>query len=525
VVKISQAAAQQRAGRAGRTGPGKCVRLWSESDHRSRAEFELPEIRRIDLAEATLFLKRLGVRELSDFRWLDAPEPAREKEARDLLVNLEAVSSDGNLTEDGYEMARWPMHPRLARLLLAGVDQGCVAEVAFVAATIQGEGVFKRGGKGNKWVDYLDDPREQGLDFAGGWNALQSAKRARFNPRDCTALGVLARGARESAQSFEQIIRLLEKRRIKTHEVNFARNAEGVARALLVAFGDRLAVRRDAGSAVCHLIGNRKGKLDPKSSVRDAAIFLAAEITEVEGRERSVILSRCVAIQESWLTGIEEKNGVIFDEIQRRVVSVRQRVYQGLVLEEKRGGEVDADLAAGLLAERIVNGELALKNWDSKVERWIARLQFLSTTMPELELPGFDESDREAVIGEMCEGALTFKEVKNRDPWPALNQWLSPPQAEALKAYAPEKISLANGTNSRVNYKQGEAPWIEEKVQRLYDVKETPVIAGAHPLVVKILAPNQRPWQVTSDLPNFWETGFSQMKKDLAGRYPKHNWR
>ena len=525
VVKISQAAAEQRAGRAGRTGPGRCVRLWSVNDHRARLEFELPEIRRVDLAEAALFLKRLGINDVSDFRWLDAPDTHRRMEAENLLKRLGAVNPDGSLTEDGWEMAGWPMHPRLARLLLAGVEFDCVAEVAFVAATVQGEGVFKRGGKGDKWSDFINDQREEGLDFAGEWHALQAARRAKFHPRDCQALGVLARGAREVSQSFDQIIRLLEKRMMGVKAVHFARHAEGVAQALLVAFGDRLAVRRDAGSAVCHVVGNRRGKLDPKSSVRNAPLFLAAEITEVEGRERNVILSRCAQIREEWLTGIEEKNGVTFDEIQRRVISVKQRVYQGLVLEEKRGGDVDPDLAAGLLAERIVNGELTLKHWDHKVERWIARLQFLSTAMPELELPGFSEGDRETVIGELCEGALTFKEVKARDPWPALNQWLSQPQAEALKAYAPEKITLMNGVNSRVHYKQGEAPWIEEKVQRLYEVKTTPVIANDHRLVVKILAPNQRPWQVTSDLENFWENGFTQMKKDLAGRYPKHDWR
>jgi len=530
VVKISQAAAAQRAGRAGRTGPGKCVRLWSENDHRGRAAFELPEVHRVDLAEATLFLKRLGVRDVSEFRWLDSPERERRKEADDLLSRLGAVGDDGSLTEDGWEMARWPMHPRLARLLLAGMEQGCVAETAFVAAAVQGQRIFKRGGKGNKWGDYVDDPREEGMDFAGEWNALQAAQAVNFRPRECNGLGVMGRGAREVWQGFGQLIKLLQKRKIDVRKVDFRRRAEAVSRAMLCAFGDRLAARQDAGSVVCHVVGNRRGKLEPKSAAKNSSLFIAAEITEVEGCERAVILSRCAAIREEWLEEffpgeVQEEQGVVFDEMARRVMAVKQRVFRGLILEEKRGGEVDADLAAGLLAERVVAGELQLKNWDSKVERWIARLQFLSKAMPELELPGFDESDREAVIGQMCEGAVTFKEVKGRDPWPALNDWLSGPQSAALKTYAPEKISLENGVNSRVNYAVDTAPWIEEKVQRLYDVNETPTIANGEPLVVKILAPNQRPWQVTSDLPGFWERGFEQMKKDLAGRYPKHNWR
>jgi ATP-dependent helicase HrpB len=273
-------------------------------------------------------------------------------------------------------------------------------------------------------------------------------------------------------------------------------------------------------------MGGRKGKLHPKSIVRNSPLFLATEMMEVEGRERVVTLSRCVEIDEGWIPAgeIEEQKTAVFDEVARRVVAVEQRVFRGLVLEEKKGGEVDPHLAGELLARRVIAGDLVLKKWDGKVERWIARLIFLSETMPELELPHFDESDRETVIGDLCAGAATFKEVRDRDPWRVLGEWLSPPQREALKAFAPEKIELANGISTRVCYASGSAPWIEEKVQRLYGVDETPVIANGHPLVVKILAPNQRPWQVTSDLPGFWERGFAQMKKDLAGRYPKHNW-
>lgn len=524
IVKVARASAEQRAGRAGRTGPGKCVRLWSESDHRGRAEFETPEVRRVDLAEAILFLKRLGVVRVEDFRWLDAPEPVRRKDAENLLRWLGALDGAGKLTEMGGEMAGLPMHPRLASLVLHGVE--CAGEVLFVAAAVSGEGLFKKGDRGTKWAEYLEGEPGWKNDFGAEWLAMMAAKAADFRPRECDALGVLARGARETWKTFEQFGRLLQKQGVKIKEPDFRQRGEACARAMLVAFGDRLAVRRDQGSAVCHVVGGRKGKLHSKSVVKQSPLFLAAEIIEVEGRERTVTLSRCVEIDESWIPAEEvgETENVVFDEIARRVVAVRQRVFRGLVLEEKRGGEVDPDLAGGLLAARVLAGELALKKWDAKVERWIARLEFLSKTMPELELPGFDESDREAVIAQICAGATTFKEVKERDPWRVLHEWLSGPQKQALESFAPEKITLANGIGTRVLYALGSEPWCEEKVQRLYGVNETPLIANGHPLVMKILAPNQRPWQVTSDLPGFWERGFAQMKKDLAGRYPKHNW-
>lgn len=524
VVKIARAAADQRAGRAGRTGPGRCVRLWSESDHRNRPEFETPEVRRVDLAEAILFLKRLGVNEIACFRWLDQPEVERQVDAEKLLSWLGALDSDGKLTVVGGKMSTLPLHPRLASLVLQGSD--CLGEVLFVAAAVQGEGVFKKGGRGKMWADFLECESGRRNDFGAEWLAMMEAKNVDFRPRDCDGLGVLARGARETWKNFQQLVRLLEKRGGRIKEPDFRQRGEACAQAMLVAFGDRLAVRRDHGSAVCHVVGGRKGKLHSKSVVRTAPLFLAADMIEVEGRERAVTLSRCVEISEDWIPAeeVRDSENVIFDEESRRVMAVKQRVFRGLVLEEKRGGKVDPDLAGELLAGRVIAGDLALKKWDAKVERWIARLEFLSKAMPELELPGFDREDREMAIAQMCGGATTFKEVKDRDPWRVLHDWLSAPQQEAMNSFAPEKIILENGVNTRVFYAAGKEPWFEEKVQRLYGVSKAPTIANGHHLVAKILAPNQRPWQVTSDLPGFWERGFTQMKKDLAGRYPKHNW-
>ena len=528
VEKIAQAAAEQRAGRAGRTGPGRCVRLWSESDHRGRPRFEMPEVRRVDLAEAVLFLKKLGVGKVGDFRWIDAPEKDRVREAELLLRSLGALDGEGALSEFGGEMSRLPMHPRLAALVLHGEE--CLGEVIFVAAAVQGEGIFKKGDRGTKWVDYLEGEPGWRNDLAAEWLAMMAAKRVDFRPRDCDSLGVLARGARETWKNFQQLARIFQGRGAKIKEPDFRQRGEACAKAMLVAFGDRLAVRRDQGSVVCDVAGGRRGKLHVKSVVKSgekrSPLFLATEMMEVEGRERVVTLSRCVEIAEEWIPGDEVEVGenVVFDEVSRRVVAVKQRSFRGLVLEEKRGGDVDPNLAGELLARQVLAGDLVLKKWDAKVERWIARLVFLTAAMPELELPGFDENDREMAIAQICAGAVTFKEVRDRDPWKTLSQWLSPAQEEALKSFAPEKVTLANGVNSRVFYEAGSDPWIEEKVQRLYGVAETPVLANGHTLVVKVLAPNQRPWQVTSDLEGFWERGFAQMKKDLAGRYPKHNW-
>ena len=527
IEKIARAAAEQRAGRAGRTGPGRCVRLWSESDHQRREDFEIPEVKRVDLAEAVLFLKRLGVRKIADFRWLEQPETAMREQAESLLQNLGALDAAGEITEQGHEMARWPMHPRLSRLMLAGMAENCVAEVAFIAAAVQSEGVFKRGGHGPKWAEFGE--KEQRNDFAAEWAAVESARAMNFHPGKCNPLGIMARGAREAWQGFLQYVKILEKRGIKVGEIDFWQRGEASVRAMLQAYGDRLSVRLDEGSVICNVVGGRRGKLEPKSVVRRAPIFVAVEMMEIEGRERAVMLSRCAAVEESWLTEqfpdeMKEEKGTVFDDISRRVTATQRRVFRGLVIEEKRGGEVDPNLAASLLAERVLAGDLVLKHWDKKVESWIARLVFLSEKMPELELPGFGADDRRTVLEEVCAGGMSYRDVKDRDPWPALMDWLSAPQRVAMESYAPTSIKLVNGRETKVKYAPEAEPWIELKVQQLYGVAETPCIANGHALTVKLLGPNMRPWQVTKDLPAFWERGFAQMKKELAGRYPKHDW-
>jgi len=144
----------------------------------------------------------------------------------------------------------------------------------------------------------------------------------------------------------------------------------------------------------------------------------------------------------------------------------------------------------------------------------------------QLSYPQIHADDKLTILEELCQGTTRIKEVKHLDPWKALKQWLSPLQEEALNSYAPREITLKNGKRARITYAESEPPTIAMKLQHLYDVTETPTLCnGTIPLRVQILAPNQRPWQITSDLPNFWKTGYPQMKKDLAGRYPKHEWR
>ena len=525
IEKISRASADQRAGRAGRTALGRCIRLWSENDHAKRAGFELPEIQRIDLSEVLLSLFAVGVRDVAGFRWLSPPDACALQRAMELLVQLGAVDRHGIITDVGQQMAGFPLHPRYARLLLSGAEYDCVAEAGFIAAAVQSEGVFVRGKGGRK--EFSDDGDKS--DFAAEWRAFQFARDMRYDPRRCASSGIMARGARELGKSLDQLEKLALRQGLDWGELSFS--TDGISEMMLVALSDRLAVQRGSATLSCQVVGGRRGKLDTDSVVKGAQVFVAAEMTEVEGKDVVVYLNRCTEVDVESLKkyfpcDMLEHDGAYYDEAIRRVVRKRETRFRDLVLDSKEGGEPPLDDAARLLAERVVSGELKLNKWDRTVEQWIARVVNLSRWMPEMELPGFSEDDRQMVVEEVCQGAKGYKDIKNLEVIPVLKNWLSSSQKAVLDAYAPTEVKLSNGRSAKVKYAVDAEPWIAMKMQHLYDVVELPEIAGGKTnLLVHLLAPNQRPWQVTGDLKGFWERGYPQMKKELAGRYPKHEWR
>ena len=527
IQKVSRAAADQRAGRAGRTAPGRCLRLWSTTDHARREAFELPEIHRIDLSEAILLLKASGIEAPANFRWLDPPTEVSLQKAERLLHDLHAIDSAGKLTETGSEMAKIPLEPRFARLLLAGFQNNCLAEAAFIAAVVQGEGIFPKGKASTSRKDFIfpDDPS----DFAGEYRAFSSAEEMKFDARRLAPLGIHARGSKDTAHIYSRLLGIFPKSAAR--EIDFHTNHAAVGKTILAAFSDQLAIRLSQGNLSCRLVGTRKGKLDELSCARQAEAFVACEITEVEARETITHLRLATSIKLSWLEElfpdeIETIAGASYDEPRRRVIRIHQRKFRDLVLESKESDQdVPLDDAAEILAKRVLSGELLLKNWDHQVEQFTHRLSCISKWMPELELPTWAEEDKIAAVSQICHGAISYKEIKNAAVWPVLNDWLSSQQRYLLDTHCPERIQLKSGHSAKITYDADGDPFFSSKLAQLAETKITPTIAsGRIALLVHILAPNQRPWQMTKDLPNFWENGYPQMKKELAGRYPRHPW-
>jgi ATP-dependent helicase HrpB len=210
----------------------------------------------------------------------------------------------------------------------------------------------------------------------------------------------------------------------------------------------------------------------------------------------------------------------------KRVHAAELLKFRGLALSAKRVEPPPADAAAKLLADEIIAGRLLLPNWDHGVEQWLVRLNFLCTTCPELELPKISDDDKKHIIEQLCHGAVSYKDIKEREVKPVVMSWLSHAQRELLDKHAPERLTLANSRTPKVNYENGKSPFISLRIQELYDVNQTPKIAlGRVPVTVHILTPGMKPIQVTQDLASFWREHYPKIKSELQRKYPKHFWR
>lgn len=516
IVPISQAQAEQRAGRAGRLGPGRCIRLWSEADHRRRAPYPSPEIHRADISTAFLNLMAwgaVGQEGLRRFAWPDAPTEAQFSQAWDLLTNLGAINEHGALSDIGRRMMRYPLPPVAARMLVAGHDLGCETEMAAIAALIQSESIATNAGLHESLREESDF-----TDFQAEWRALLRAEALQGAHSACNTLGIMARAAREIRASFRQL-------QGGNQEPNFTAHQESIIKALLLAFPDNIAARNSKATGTARLTRRRSGKLTAGVALRpDCDILLAAEMTEIGGKNVETRLSRCTRLQLAHLP-LHEDDVPAYDTARKRVLNYHRLLYRDLVLQEKETGDAAPDAAAPILADRVVRGELRLEGWDGHVLQWINRLTCLRQSMPELEIPAFGEEDRLVAITMLCEGAVSYKDIAQRPVLPILREWLSDWQQDCLNRYAPKAIKLANGREVKLLYREDGTPTFALKCQLLFGVPHTPLIAdGRVRCLVEILAPNQRPYQITSDLSSFWKNGYPQMKKDLAGRYPKHHW-
>lgn len=533
---ISRASAEQRAGRAGRTGPGLCIRLWSEAEQAARSERDDAEVKRIDLSETKLTLAAAGLSDWRSFPWYEVPPEETMARAETLLHDLGAINDAGRVTEMGSQMARFPLHPRYARMLIEAHRLGVLPEVALIAALSQGRPIYRAAREDHirrEQIKQLEDQADNRSDFFVQLRAFQFAKSAKFNSGACGAIGINGRVARQANAVAQQLMKLAERVGLDVRGGELPDPNESIARCLLVGFSDHLCLRNDRGTRRCRMVHGRSGELR-RESIVEADLFVAVEMEEREVRgDVSVLLGLATAVETAWLQeafpeDFSQVERAQYDFEARRINQRSEQRFRDLVLSSKAHGEPDMDQAAELLSREVLKGNLKLKQWDAGVENWIQRVNFVATHCPETDIAPIDDEARAIIIGQICYGACSYKEIKDRQVLSAVKGWIGAEQQYYIEAYAPAEITLPRrGRPTRIRYEADGRAIIASKLQDFYDVPGhmLRIADGRVPLLVELLAPNQRPAHLTDDIDGFWNGAYLHVRKELAGRYPKHEWR
>lgn len=515
--RISRAAADQRAGRAGRTGPGICLRLWTEREQRGMSDFEIPEVLRVDLAGPVLALLQWGESDPGKFAWFEAPPDESLRRALVLLRRLGATDNAG-LTPLGRQMVRLPVHPRIARLLLAGHAAGHSGEAALVAAMLSERDPWRQ-----------TERRGQSLEHWSASDVLDRMAILEEFERGGTqspAGGQLNRNAaRFILRARDQLLRLLDRKPGGKAPSHSPSAEEAVRRALLTAYPDRLARRRAAGSRRAVMVGGRGVCLAPESAVVEAELFVCVEMQELGQSE--ALVRQASAVERDWLPS-EQLHVTVdleFDLQRERVMAVRRTRFEDLVIDEAPIGMPPGADAAEILACEA-SARLEPSQWfDDEARSFVARVDLLRRHMPELDWPPLAEDDPNRLLPELCQGCISFEDLRRKAVLPLLQGRLSSRQLAALDRDAPLRVRVPSGSQIAVDYTAGKPPALAVRIQELYGLAETPRIAGGRArLVLHLLAPNMRPQQVTDDLASFWANTYEQVRKDLKRRYPKHSW-
>lgn len=519
LVRISQASADQRAGRAGRTQPGVCLRLWPERTHRHRAPHDEPEIRRLDLAGPVLQLRAWGEADLKAFPWYEPPSEAAIDQAETLLRRLDALDAGGGVSELGQGMARLPVGPRLGRMVLEGQRRGQPEAVALAAALLSERDPFssrdddpsrRRQARGNSESDVLDRVAAlEAFDQSG---------------RSDTPFGPIHRSAAKYVLHVrDQLLRELRRNARPSQTEDTA--DEVVLRALLAAFPDRLVRRSAPGSRFGRMVGGRGVRQAESSAVRDAPLYLAID---VDRGQSEAFVRQASAVERDWLPAehLARRTEVDFDRAARRVVARRRVYWEDLLLEETPEALPEGPEVARILAYAAEEAFAEVFPWDdSAAADYVSRVRSLAGWMPELELPSLDEQGLKAVLPTVCAGCRSFDELR-KAPWlAAIQSLLTPQQYQAVEREAPERIEVPSGSRIKLHYEPGKPPVLAVRIQEVFGLMETPRVArGRVPVLLHLLAPNMRPQQVTDDLASFWKNTYHQVRKDLRRRYPKHAW-
>ena len=510
--RISADAAEQRAGRAGRLGPGACYRLWSEAAQGRLRPQRTPEILEADLAPLALELAHWGVGDPTALAWLDPPPSGALAQARALLTELEALDDQGRITPTGQTLAELPAHPRLAHLLRRGAALGHGTLAADLAALLEERdplrGAHAFGSDLTARLEALRAFRRDGRDGAGRWQA---------DPGACVRV-------EQAARRWRQLLKLAE-------DSEPALEATTVGLLLALAYPDRVARRRD-GDAHRYLLANGRGARllpgDPLAG-RDWLVAAHLEAGVSEGRIWLAAPVDPVDLETHLAARLRNIAEVCWDARQSAVVARRERRLGSLALSGGPLADPDPEAVRRAMLDGVRQLGIASLPWTHELRDWQARVLSLRHWFPEDGWPDLTDvalaENLENWLGPWLGGLSRREHLSRLDLAAALHGLLVGRSRARLNELAPTHLLAPSGSRLRLRYTPGEPPVLAVKLQELFGLADTPRIAdGRIRVTLHLLSPAQRPIQVTQDLLGFWERTYAEVKKELKGRYPKHPW-
>jgi ATP-dependent helicase HrpB len=579
---ISRASADQRKGRAGRTAPGTCYRLWTESGQLNRPERNTPEIQRCDLAEVVLLLHSLGIKRAAEFDWLDKPDPQAVERAEQLLITLGALrairltlddlradretdasivnrksSIDADLTPIGRQMLKLPMHPRYSRMLVEAAKFGCVPAAALCAALVSGRDLLMRLGRDDKHIQEARELFEasQESDFYMLMRAYQFARKNGFSVETCRRYGIHAQTARQVEQTFEQIMQIAkqqglvrsEDRESKTeasadtlHAPRSTPPPDPLPRCLMTGFIDQLCLRHDQGTLECDLTESRHGTLMRESVVQTAPLFVTATIREVTGRgsENLTLLGLASAVKREWIEEtfpeqVTAKVEHLYDRTHKRVAAVKLIRFRDLIIHHEHQREVDPKASGQCLAEAYSKGYFELPLFNHELKQFISRVNLVVAAMPGLEFPPLDKSAITGCLARAFAGLTLAKEAQATPLRDAFLQALAREQLGWLDELAPTSLPWPDGRKLKLQYPeqprdeegQPHSPELQVKLQECFALKAHPHICeGRVPVKLWLCAPDGKRLEATSNWTAFRANSYPKLKPALQKKHPGVPW-
>ncbi len=509
VERISLASAVQRTGRAGRTAPGVCYRLWTAGEERGMAAGDRPDVARVDLCGPALQVRAFAGRDPREFRWFERPDLGDLGAADRLLQDLGAVDArSGRVTSIGEELLQMPVHPRLGRVVLEGRRRHCAYGAATAAAILAEAPDLGRGPEADDLCDVL-----VAVDAVLQGEAHGSSLRA--------TLGLPGGAARAVEQARARLLGAGGRDRRD-------RDPDALGHCLLAGFPDRVVARGGAGQRDGTMVGGRGVVLPAACDGHD--LVLALRLFEAGGRQTRSRAVLVAAIEEAWLEellpgSITQAVRAELDAAQGRVVPVREVRYRDLVLRSARGGDLPAAAVQGLLQPLLAADPWRWLGEQPELRRLLARAAWLRARLPDLGLPAWDDRAVAAAAIDLLGEGTDLRRLGDAAVAPILLGLLPHPLRQALDREAPDRLQLPSGRHAPIDYGAEGGPMVSARIQELFGLPRAPGLAGGRvPLVLEILGPNHRPVQVTGDLASFWQNTYPQVRRELARRYPRHSW-